>query len=527
MPIGIGIGLSPLVRNGATLNQILPSDLPNLSQWIKPTAGEMFEDVAQTIPNDRHTGPVLSIKNKAASDYYTQANWMFAPELSKLNSERTLYFHGDSRMDSAIAGSATHKPWTCGVVVSAVNFTTERSILQQTSGVGGGIGLSLAATTGKVNLTKNNMVLMGASAHGLSPLVYHTIVITYDASGNWVIRIDGVEDATGTNNQTLSANQIRQVGAIAGGIRHYGNIRESVEYDRVLDASEITKLEKYLMPVDNSVYKYVATGYFPLIAGKFYALKSTDGKVWKYKPDIFLHKSANNKLVCPSIFYKDGTYWLAYVNIQTYDEATTSIILLNSTDLVNWVTVTTISVAGGAAGVLQICDANWFIDGETIRLIFGGTTIAGAWSAFQSYEIHATNAGLTTWSDPVLITGTDLQNYIIDPSIVKIGTYYYMFYKSEIAGHYHGYIARSESLTTGYSILKDLVEMGATWEAPCPIKIPNAWRVYIDHFTFHKTYYSDSFDDFATWSAVTECTSDPYLNHWSVCEIGVNTQHTY
>lgn len=68
------------------------------------------------------------------------------------------------------------------------------------------------------------------------------------------------------------------------------------------------------------------------------------------------------------------------------------------------------------------------LDGDSVHYIFAAAVSGYGVSPFLLYEIHPTNAGWTTWSDPVQITGSAFGTSPCDPQIVYINSTYFLFY---------------------------------------------------------------------------------------------------
>jgi sucrose-6-phosphate hydrolase SacC (GH32 family) len=209
----------------------------------------------------------------------------------------------------------------------------------------------------------------------------------------------------------------------------------------------------------------------------------------------------------PSIIEHDGYYWCAHTKAG-FNNAT-QWTLLRSTDLHSWTKITDVSVTGTVATANRVWAPELFVDGATIRCAVsigsGGTT-----GTFRIYEQHATNSGLTTWSNPVEITGTSFPTSMIDGFWVKDGTDYVLWYKDEVTKHIEQ--ARSSSVTSGYTIEKEgnWNGWGADLEGPCVVSEGGSnLRLFCDKYAGSNQglYTATSSNNGSTWSALSAVAS--------------------
>jgi hypothetical protein len=379
-----------------------------------------------------------------------------------------------------------------------------------------------------------------------------TIQITDVPLGKWVIMrvlFSGINGKVIINNNTPVTGNIGTVnaGGISLGARADKNpsfanfaLKETIFRKSVAGESDIYNyLESKYRGILGTSVTYVLAGYYTNVPGKMYIAKSDGGMVFYDFTNPYT--SGYSKLVCPNIMYKDGYYYVSYIPIQTADDISTKLIIIKSNDLITWVNVVEIDFNGGAAGIEGLEDSCWFIEEGIIHLIFGASLSNVQWqSDWQIYEIHATNSGLTTWSDPVKITQTGLNNNIIDPTVCKIGSYYYMFVKDEDTDKIR--LFRSLSLIENWSeytdctsLIDSLVSLpggvdNKYGEGPFLLKIEGGWRLYIDSYAaaspLHQCYV-ESYDDFVTFTKPVVCDYDNDIWHMSIIEQGVNTQHCF
>ena len=200
----------------------------------------------------------------------------------------------------------------------------------------------------------------------------------------------------------------------------------------------------------------------------------------------------------PSIFkHTDGFYYLTYTTNWTGN----TIGFARSTDRVNWTFLYNYTIP--ISGLTRTWAPEWFIDTDGSVNVIVSLTTASTATAFTPYKITATNSALTTWSAPTQLAGIGPNN--IDTFIVKTGSTYHAFTKNETTKYIE--YATASSLTGPYTILKtgDWAGFGSWVEGPALVKLDNGgWRIYYDGYSAGKYWYSDSYDNFATWSTPTE-----------------------
>ncbi|WP_394844439.1 glycoside hydrolase family 43 protein [Pendulispora brunnea] len=204
----------------------------------------------------------------------------------------------------------------------------------------------------------------------------------------------------------------------------------------------------------------------------------------------------------PSIFrHTDGYYYLTYTT-RTWSALSTTIGFARSTDRVNWTFLYDYTVP--IDGLQRAWAPEWFVDtnGSVHVIVSASTAAEGEWT-FKPYKLTATNASLTAWSTPALLSGIG-PNYI-DTFLVKIGSTYHAFTKNETTKYIE--YATASSLTGPYTFRKtgDWAGFGSYVEGPALVRLDNgAWRIYYDGYSAGKYWYSDSRDGFASWSAPKE-----------------------
>ena len=239
---------------------------------------------------------------------------------------------------------------------------------------------------------------------------------------------------------------------------------------------------------------------------KLYLWSSNDGKDWDLLNGGSSYTPPSYVLRDPSIFkHTDGYYYIVYTNnnIDPCNFTGNRFGVARSPDLTTWSHVCWVSIPNSVC----VWAPEWFVDSDGSVYVFVAAVVNGL--GWRFYETHPTNSTFTSWSASVLITGTNLLDYMIDPFVVKIGNTYYLWYaRQTVSGNFIGY-ASSNSLTSGYTIIE--VNDWAGWgskEGECLIQLDDGtWRIYFDA-VLGAVYYSESTDNWATWTTPILITDD-------------------
>ncbi|MDC0713168.1 glycoside hydrolase family 43 protein [Stigmatella sp. ncwal1] len=212
----------------------------------------------------------------------------------------------------------------------------------------------------------------------------------------------------------------------------------------------------------------------------------------------------------PSILkHTDGLYYVTY----TTNWEGNTIGFATSTDRVNWTFRQNVTLP--VANLQNTWAPEWFKDSDGSVNIIVSLRTTGT-SNFIPHVIKAQNSALTSWSNPVPLSGLG-PNYI-DTFIVKLGSTYHAFTKNETSKYIE--YATSSSLTGPYTFkgTGDWAGWGNWLEGPALIQLDNgAWRIFFDGYTVTKYYYSDSTNTFASWSAKKELPSlTGFVRHLTV-----------
>ncbi|MEW1718265.1 glycoside hydrolase family 43 protein [Streptomyces sp. NPDC093109] len=204
----------------------------------------------------------------------------------------------------------------------------------------------------------------------------------------------------------------------------------------------------------------------------------------------------------PSVFrHTDGYYYLTYTT-RTWSALSTTIGFARSTDRLNWTFLYDYTVP--ISGLARTWAPEWFVDTDgSVNIILSASTTAGGEYIFTPYKLTATNSALTAWSSPTVLSGIS-PNYI-DTFLVKVGSTYHAFTKNETTKYIE--YATATSLTGPYTLRKtgDWAGWGSYREGPALVQLDNGgWRIYFDGYGAGKYFFSDSYDNFATWSTPAE-----------------------
>jgi hypothetical protein len=186
----------------------------------------------------------------------------------------------------------------------------------------------------------------------------------------------------------------------------------------------------------------------------------------------------------------------------------------------------------GTGSEAVVWPGQWFVDPATgnvhVYCSASSNMAVPAYTGFAIYETHPTNAGMTTWSTPVAITGTSLPANMIDPFVIGDGSGGYLcFYKNETTSFIE--VLASASLTTGWSVLKsgDWAGWGSHLEGPSIItNNAGQFQILLDPYRGDGTQiqYSTSSSLTSGWSALAACTSadTKVLQHGTVIKTPPN-----
>ena len=230
-----------------------------------------------------------------------------------------------------------------------------------------------------------------------------------------------------------------------------------------------------------------------------YQYGSSDGVHWRQISKTPIASETVRSARDPRRLELNGKHYVAYTTAGFVNG--TSFRIIESSDLINWSETTEVDFTTFLPGVNRVWSPQWFVDTDgTVHIVVGLAT-GGDTGPFTLHEIHATNAALTTWSTPVAITGTGFPSSMIDGRIEKVDGIYYLWFKDEATDYIE--VSSSSSVASGYVDYKtgDWAGWGNGVEGINLIKVDeNTWRAYFDEYPLLGIYYSESTDDWATWS---------------------------
>ena len=241
-------------------------------------------------------------------------------------------------------------------------------------------------------------------------------------------------------------------------------------------------------------------------------LFSKDGKSWNFvERNKKFFTPAEEYLKDPSITYWNNYYWVCYSAVA---EATTVFGVAKSSDLYNWEFVGNVDMSS-IPGLVHTWAPEWFIDNDnSVHVSVTCNAEAGIINNFKIYEVHPTSNEMSTWSSPVMVTGT-FPSSVIDARWVNVSGTYYLWYKDNLEEVIE--YCSSSSLTSGYTPVQvgDWAGWGTKKEAPHVIQLDNGdWRMYMQHYDpipGEHIDYSDSSDGWVTWTAPA-----PIISPWRV-----------
>ncbi|MEV6274857.1 glycoside hydrolase family 43 protein [Nocardia sp. NPDC051832] len=203
----------------------------------------------------------------------------------------------------------------------------------------------------------------------------------------------------------------------------------------------------------------------------------------------------------PSIFrHADGAYYLAY----TPSGSGHSIGFARSADRISWTHLYDYPVP---VPRIEACWApEWFVDGDVHVIVS-----LGDGRRFVPYVLTAADSALRSWNAPTPMAGIepgplDLTSIgYIDTTVVRLDDRYYAFANNETTKYIE--LAVAPTLLGPYTFLGtgDWAGWGTPREGQSLIRLPDGGqRIYFDAYTTGKYFYSDSYDQFRTWTPPRE-----------------------
>lgn len=238
-----------------------------------------------------------------------------------------------------------------------------------------------------------------------------------------------------------------------------------------------------------------------------YLMGSEDGINWNFLHigALYTASSPDTGVRDPDILKIGSTYYVVFNNNSNLGNLS----LISSTNIFSWSLVTRIDFTSIGANA-RTWGCRWFVDDDDSVHVFVAVSATGTSpdGDYQIYEVHPTSSDLSTWSSPVLITGTSLPDTMIDPFVISKANSpngkYVIWYKMDDSTNYLEYMS-SDSLTSGYTVTKsgNWAGWGTAHEGPTLIKTNNStWRIYFTN-SDNSWSYSESTDNWVNWSSAT------------------------
>jgi beta-galactosidase GanA len=204
----------------------------------------------------------------------------------------------------------------------------------------------------------------------------------------------------------------------------------------------------------------------------------------------------------PSILHADDGY---YYVIYTTGWAGDTFGVAKSSDLRHWQHVRDVhlQLPDANAKISNVWAPEWFTDSDgTVHIVVSIST-QGTKGPFGAYVLHALDKTYANFSPAQAMAG--LQNNYIDTFPIKDGSRYVVFTKNETSKYIE--MATAPALAGPWKVEKtgDWAGWGKPSEGQALVKLKNGgWRIYFDDYTTKHYWYSDSKDNFKTWTAKQE-----------------------
>lgn len=245
--------------------------------------------------------------------------------------------------------------------------------------------------------------------------------------------------------------------------------------------------------------------------GRLRVLTSSDGLTFAEVAQSAVYDPPSSaSLRDPSILRYRGRWWICHT------VATGHFDVIVSDDLVNW------SRVGGVSSPVADASGNawapqWFVDDDGSVHVLVSLAVDTDSQHNHIFETHPTTDSLSgSWSTPVQISGSGLPTAMIDAWAISRDGVYYLWYKNEVTGQKHIEYASAAALTGPYTVVGagDWAGWGGGLEGMSLVHLGGTrWRVYMDKYTDLGIYYSESDDDWATWSTKALITTPWTIAH--------------
>jgi hypothetical protein len=128
----------------------------------------------------------------------------------------------------------------------------------------------------------------------------------------------------------------------------------------------------------------------------------------------------------------------------------------------------------------------------------------------------ALDPSLTRWSPPRPLAG--LRPNYIDTTVVLVDGRYHAFTKNETTKYVEHAVADHVAGPYIYVGTENWAGWGAPREGQSLVRLPDGgWRIYLDGYLDGKYYFSDSLDEFASWTPLAELPRlSGFVRHFTV-----------
>jgi hypothetical protein len=244
----------------------------------------------------------------------------------------------------------------------------------------------------------------------------------------------------------------------------------------------------------------LVASFFQNSSSALFLYTSRDGV--KFDPLIInaVYTLSGRVLRDPCIMYRDGYWWVAYSNVPSnIDFTTTYFGVAKSADLVNWTHAFDVDT-----GITNTWAPEWFVDTN------GSVYVLMALN-YVTYLIPI-NLATGVAGTPVSL---GIPGQSIDGTIQYDGGTYYLFIKNETTKYIERYTASSPFGPWTNTGSGDWAGWGANIEGPSLARmVDGTWRIYFDGYAAGK-YYTSTASTLASnsWSAKVEISQSGAVRH--------------
>ncbi|WXL23907.1 family 43 glycosylhydrolase [Ectopseudomonas mendocina] len=231
----------------------------------------------------------------------------------------------------------------------------------------------------------------------------------------------------------------------------------------------------------------------------------------------------------PSIYYKDGTFYIAVTN---YQAGSHDFAVWKSKDLVSWsihyanlgsspVCSNTTSAPGGSVPCNRIWAPEWFEHDDDLYILISLRYAADAADVnglivpfFRPFYSKCTSLEDMQFDAPIEIAIQGDAGNKIDPAIIAVGSTLHMAIKNEYDKYI--YLYSSGSIDGAWTLEGKIPVYGV--EGPCITKVNNSYRIYFDHFELGATAFVDT-DNFSVFTGQRFINATSLHRHGTVISV--------